>query len=103
MGFKLVYDIARCSVWQCINFSEARVIIHCVKIIEVIAAEEVCLNFRPRSTCPLMRMQRFFGLLALKGTADAAFIYIIVYGTTYARSMQTFSGSSKAAFDLNVG
>lgn len=50
-----------------------------------------------------MRVQRFFGLLAVKGTADAAFIYIIVYGSTHARPIKTLSGSPKAAFDLNVG
>ena len=27
VGFKLVYDSTRCSVWQCINFPESRVII----------------------------------------------------------------------------
>lgn len=76
---------------------------HYDKIIEVIAAEEVCPNFCPRSTWHLMRMQRFFCLLAVKGMADATFVHIILNGTTHAQPIQTFSGSSKAAFDPNVG
>ena len=78
IDFKVVYDSMWCSVWQCINFPESRVVIHCDGIIEVIAAEEVCPNFHPQSTWHLMRMQHFLGLLAVKRMADAAIIYIIL-------------------------
>ena len=66
-------------------------------------AEEVCPNFHPRSTWHLMRMQRFFCLLAVKGMVDAAFVHIILNSTTHAQPIQTFPGSSKAAFDPNMG
>ena len=50
-----------------------------------------------------MRMQRFFCLLAVKGMVDAAFVHIILNSTTHAQPIQTFPGSSKAAFDPNMG